>query len=695
MQVQFNDRSWKVRLYDESLDLSFIAREQECGMDTEFEVCDRGSEKKIVVMQVAWWDSGICDVVPWPLVQHYISEVERISSEAGNDIVWDLFPAGVDLDAVKYRENFLFEQTFRRDKYLVRDMAMRLSLYEQSIGQYKATLSLAYYTKKYLGVILEKDDEIRLNFRQDKPLTDEEIQYGGLDAIATLMLGRTIPEQPLEPVKTQGAVALHFCGERGYPADITFLKEQQTRELDDLYSVYGYLSDWGYWPGKIMTRDKETNEVVPQATGMSGGETELQKVLHTFEHRYGLDFKRTASKKKDTISLSDEDAERAFLARDLPVHPLIVKYKEFKHAQKMLSSYLKPELVMPDGKWHPRFNPMMKNGRTSATGPAIQTLPRKGGHRGIFCAAPGHLILAVDVCQAELCALAQANWIRFGKSRMRELINEDQDLHKWFAKEYICKRIYEKDWDLLTPQERDSMRKDAKPVNFGLPGGLGEASFQAYALNSWGREFDRDTIHKLRESWFEAYPETRDHLKPQEDEEATLRTMQAELRNYKIHSPSLLHTVEDICSCLNDNGWTQKEVNQFCFRCGKYQVTTFQGHKLRNCNFTDACNYAFSVPTADTMSDVLGESERLGLPLINFVHDEVHYHLPMRDEEKLQAQVRQGTELIRSITQKWIPDTLIKVEPALMRKWYKEAEPVWYEDGSLGVWEPPKAEEED
>jgi len=39
---------------------------------------------------------------------------------------------------------------------------------------------------------------------------------------------------------------------------------------------------------------------------------------------------------------------------------------------------------------------------------------------------------------------------------------------------------------------------------------------------------------------------------------------------------------------------------------------------------------------------------------------------------------------------KVIPDVLINVEGALMDRWYKDAEPVFGEDGRLLVWQPSK-----
>ena len=39
--------------------------------------------------------------------------------------------------------------------------------------------------------------------------------------------------------------------------------------------------------------------------------------------------------------------------------------------------------------------------------------------------------------------------------------------------------------------------------------------------------------------------------------------------------------------------------------------------------------------------------------------------------------------------QEYIPDVPIEAEPALMRRWYKDAAPVYDDSGKLLVWESP------
>ena len=49
--------------------------------------------------------------------------------------------------------------------------------------------------------------------------------------------------------------------------------------------------------------------------------------------------------------------------------------------------------------------------------------------RGIYVADPGYVMCSCDYNQQELIALAQVTYTRFGHSLMRDLINNDIDIH--------------------------------------------------------------------------------------------------------------------------------------------------------------------------------------------------------------------------------------------------------------------------
>ncbi len=67
---------------------------------------------------------------------------------------------------------------------------------------------------------------------------------------------------------------------------------------------------------------------------------------------------------------------------------------------------------------------MVRNGRSSCGGPAIQQTPRKGGFREMFRASEGRLILSVDYDFIELCTLASVCEARYGYSNLAEVIRK-------------------------------------------------------------------------------------------------------------------------------------------------------------------------------------------------------------------------------------------------------------------------------
>src|SRR5690606_16977120 len=84
-------------------------------------------------------------------------------------------------------------------------------------------------------------------------------------------------------------------------------------------------------------------------------------------------------------------------------------YLEFKHIQKMLSTYIEPY------QWdtiHPRFVPVVSTSRTGCGDPNVQNVPRKDktkpneAFRTMFRARPGRKLGTVDYSQLELCTLS-------------------------------------------------------------------------------------------------------------------------------------------------------------------------------------------------------------------------------------------------------------------------------------------------
>jgi DNA polymerase I-like protein with 3'-5' exonuclease and polymerase domains len=375
-------------------------------------------------------------------------------------------------------------------------------------------------------------------------------------------------------------------------------------------------------------------------SGEPGNQKVLQRILQHvekdvqfLENNDKLEFQRT--EKKGAIQTTD--ASLSILGNR--THPFIDAYKGSDHQQKILSTYLNENLVRQDDRVHPRFTPLVRTGRTSCRGPNLQNLPRKENIRGIYIPTPGWVLYAADYSQLELCALAESCLKRFGFSEMANVINSGVDLHRWFAAEVQGGKPIEE----VTDEERQM----AKACNFGFPGGLGIKTFQYLAKTSYGVSLTSDECKDLKKVWLDAFPEMEGHFKPSVD-----------------------------------RAFSTKEED-------KYMATTITGRLRRNAGFCSACNYQFQGLAADGARIALWYMWLNRYRMVNFVHDEIITEL--KADEMLQYHIGRINDLMITGMEAAIPNVKIKVEGALMRRWYKGAKPVYDDSGRLVVWEPKVA----
>ena len=74
----------------------------------------------------------------------------------------------------------------------------------------------------------------------------------------------------------------------------------------------------------------------------------------------------------------------------------------------------------------------------------------------------------------------------------------------------------------------------------------------------------------------------------------------------------------------------------------------------------------------------------LGSMPVVFLHDEILFELP---EEDAHERAEEAARLMREAMEIITPDVRVTAVPALMKRWHKDAEPV-YEDGRLVPWTP-------
>jgi DNA polymerase I-like protein with 3'-5' exonuclease and polymerase domains len=355
-------------------------------------------------------------------------------------------------------------------------------------------------------------------------------------------------------------------------------------------------------------------------------------------------------------------------------------------------------MVGEDGRVHAKFSPMMRTGRTSCSGPPLQQYPRKqlvgadgkpvGEVRGIYIPSQGYYMLATDYCQLELCALAESCYRRFGRSKMGDLINDGLDTHLWFGNEFGRYKgmVFDPD-DKEHPVTAD-LRQRAKASDFGFPGGLGPATFVAYARN-YGVDLTLDEATELREMWFNSFPEMRDHLRHEVDDISTrfeIRKFLADIRkpNDKVT------TVRDLEEYLVSCGYTEEFARKSSSHLTRYMMTTLTGRKKRNCAFCAAANLEFQAPAADGAKLALWAGYVLGWRMVNFIHDEILQEVSQALElEERTAFVEEVESTMIREMESVLPRMKIKVESSLSARWLKGAKHKTDDNGNLLVWQAP------
>ena len=330
-----------------------------------------------------------------------------------------------------------------------------------------------------------------------------------------------------------------------------------------------------------------------------------------------------------------------------------------------------------------RFNSLLETGRISSSKPNLNNLPRTLfnpektaqleqaaaagdgnaavlltlGVRESFVPRPGCVFSSVDFDCAELRSLAQVCLWLYGRSAMAEFFQADPngDPHLALAAETLGITLTEaKALKKSGDQAFKKARQDAKPTNFGLPGGLGVKKFQLMARKNYGVDFDEQEVRAAKRAWFKRWPEMRPYL--------------------------------------NDMGEAVKggEIPI------KQMIPGDGPHRIRGqVGYCDGLNTLFQGLTADGAGEALWDvayecyvdcgTALFGCRVVAFLYDELILEVPA--DRAHEAALRQ-TEVMKAAMQRWTPDVPITASPALMSRWWKRAEAVYDKSGRLVPWAP-------
>lgn len=407
-----------------------------------------------------------------------------------------------------------------------------------------------------------------------------------------------------------------------------------------------------------------------------------QEFVEELALKHEIEFKYTDKGNKSL------DAD--FLTEYAHLSPVLLQMEHRQKLQKIVTTEL-PRMEwggVVAKKIHPNYDVLKETGRTSSFGGSLypsgniqnvdprvrqcyvaRDLPKNG-------LVPEWAILSIDYSQMELGTLAQCCLNLFGYSVLAELINNGVDVHAYLGAQ-LAKAldpefqnlvrnlaqpldVYEEFRALKDSDSEDERafykhwRKFAKPTGLGYPGGLGARTFITYARGTYDVQVDLETAKALKDIWLETYPEMVDYFR---------------------------HINRDL-----KDPWNQD----------RYAYETTFGMLRRGATYCAAANglglQAFAAEGALLGLYEVGRAShdvRLGSVLFDnfkpwgFVHDEILGDVRLAlAHECYEAAADLMIKSMRKVT----PDVACRVEPALMLKWNKFADPVYDEEGRLALW---------
>ena len=316
----------------------------------------------------------------------------------------------------------------------------------------------------------------------------------------------------------------------------------------------------------------------------------------------------------------------------------------YRETQKLRSTYLP---VLEQGaktRVHPRYRVAVESGRTSCSGPNIQNLPRAGGVRECFVPTPGYVFVSADYGMAELVCLAQVTSMLTPPSRMLSEILDGRELHIVTAANILGTSYddTERAYRAKDPRVVDA-RQLAKGLNFGIPGGLGPATL-ANLLLGYGITVTANRAKELREQWLALYPEV-------------------------VRYFDMLGAASQPMTISHPSTGFRRAGMYFC--------------AAANFHFQHLGAYGGKEAVYAVQRACFHEGPLLGCRLVAFIHDELIVEAPEGAEHEAAQELRRI--MVREFS-KATPDVTITVDVHAMRRWSKDAKPVYDADSRLIPW---------
>ena len=373
----------------------------------------------------------------------------------------------------------------------------------------------------------------------------------------------------------------------------------------------------------------------------------------------------------------------------------------------------------------PQYRVFCRTGRTTCSNPNMQQVPRQDDFREVIVPAPGHLLLAVDFKFIELVTLAAVCERRFGFSKLADVIGQGIDPH-CFTASMLLGMQYEQFMGLKStePKEFKQWRQMAKPINFGVPGGLGADSLVNYARRTYGVEMTLEEAGQFRARLVkEVYPELSLFLA-----DTALKALAANLAvtpedvriAFGVETGSALGTAGGVRRVVAGQAWkndgtpysekyvervwnTLIELNRcpeldaaLSVRLGSEKladrlfaasVATLTGRIRAGVKYCNERNTQFQGLAADGAKIALTNVVIEGYRVVGFIHDEILIELPDEGGYVSQDIVDKVVEIICKGMEEVTYGVPVGCEYTVSKCWSKRAELI-VNDGHVHAWSP-------
>lgn len=346
--------------------------------------------------------------------------------------------------------------------------------------------TLQQLSKSAIKYIPDKEDQLS---DWTKPLTQDQKNYAAIDAVLT-SIGFEWCRDKINQYQLQSLFQVYDLNRRAQ-LGISQMSVNGIHLNSKLHKKL--IKDW---QEDVEQFREELDEILPEKLNIRSpkqlSEWITEELGQTDE---GIDMLSDWPRSPKTGYLKcDNESLNLYGHLDI-VAPLL----KFKKTDKLVSTYgpsLRNCISPATGRVHSYFSQCYTaTGRMSSSEPNLQNFPR-GDARKIFSASKGYKLVGADFGQIEVRVAAYLS----NEAKMIEAFDNGTDLYKQTASILLNKPISE-----ITKQERQTQ----KAILLGSLFGLGAATMQRYARNSYGVDMTEEEAKESINGFREAYPDLR------------------------------------------------------------------------------------------------------------------------------------------------------------------------------------------